>query len=386
MFRNFFAGRAVQEREPAPTMTKPTTFRFLITALLVAQWLCGGIVRAATGTPIRNDTIWKDDRGEEIMCQGGNLAKFGDTFYFYGWGDYPGDNRKDTITCYSSRDLATWKFEKHIYTRDMTNLTLIVPDRLHVIYNATTKKYVMIGKHILPVDDPPIPGQPRVTGGVSYFTSDTPTGTFAYLGHEMLPAGASPGTDYHRDLAAFQDDDGAAYVVSSHDQHTAHRNIVITRLKPDYLKVDRTICEIALTDVAREAPYIIKLKGRYWLFVSGHGVGGSAWNGSPTSYTTAGKLEGPWAPFKKVECEPESKDCFNTQTDFLFEVRGTAGSFVLWGGDRWSQRTKLGIGKNVWLPLHWKSDEPLLKWHPMWHVDAAAGTWTANQRVAGEQL
>ena len=181
-------------------MTKPITFRFLITALLVTQWLCGATVRAAVGVRIGNDTVWKDDRGEEIMCQGGNLAKFGETFYFYGWGDYPGDNRRGT-----------------------------------------------------------------------------------------------------------------------------------------------------------------------------------------TSYTTAGKLEGPWAPFKKVECEPESKDCFNAQTDFLFEVRGTAGSFVLWGGDRWSQRTKLGIGRNVWLPLPWKGGEPILKWHPSWNVDAAAGTWTANRQEAGEQ-
>ncbi|MCY2950552.1 MAG: family 43 glycosylhydrolase [Planctomycetota bacterium] len=352
------------------------------TSMAMALLLIGaGAV--ADSVPVRNDTVWKDDRDQEIMCQGGNLCKFGDTFYFYGWGDYPGDNRKDTITCYSSRDLAYWKFERHVYTRDMTDLTLIVPDRLHVIYNAATKKYVMIGKHILPVDDPPIPGQPRVTGGVSFFTSDTPAGTFTYLGHEMLPTGASPGTDYHRDLAAFQDGDGTAYVVSSHDQHKPNRNIMITRLTPDYLKVDRAICEIPLTGVAREAPYIIKLKGKYWLFVSGHGVGGSAWNGSPTSYTTAEKLEGPWTPFKKVECEPATKDCFNAQTDFLFEVKGSAGSFVLWGGDRWSQRTKLGIGKNVWLPLHWKGDEPLLKWYPTWNVDAAAGTWTAEPKATG---
>ena len=119
---------------------------------LITLPLLSGAWATAAGAPIRNDTVWKDDRGREIMCQGGNLCKFGDTFYFYGWGDYPGDNRKDTITCYSSRDLASWKFERHIYTRDMTNLTLIVPDRLHVIYNATTKTYVMIGKHILPVD------------------------------------------------------------------------------------------------------------------------------------------------------------------------------------------------------------------------------------------
>jgi hypothetical protein len=249
-----------------------------------------------------------------------------------------------------------------------------------VIYNGATKKFVMIGKHILPVNDPDIAGQPRVTGGVSFFSSDTPAGTFTYLGHEMLPAGTS--TDYHRDLAAFQDDDGAAYVVSSHDQHKSNRNIMLTRLTPDYLHVDRMIQEIPLTGVAREAPYIIKLKGRYWLFVSGHGVGGSPWNGSPTSFATADRIEGPWSPFTRMKTEPESSDSFNAQNDFLFQVRGTAGTFVLWGGDRWSQRTNTGIGKNVWLPLQWNGDEPVLKWFPRWKVNAAAGTWTADERVA----
>jgi hypothetical protein len=342
--------------------------------------LASGTGSFAAGVPIQNDTIWKDDRGREVMCQGGSLCKFGDMFYFYGWADYPGDNRKDTITCYSSQDLASWKFERHIYTRDMTDLTLIVPDRLHVIYNATTKKYVMIGKHILPVDDPEIPGQPRVTGGVSFFTSETPTSIFTYLGHEMLPAGT--GTDYHRDLAAFQDDDGMAYVVSSHDQHTPNRNIMIIRLTSDFFHIDRMLCEVPLTGDAREAPYIIKFKGRYWLFVSGHGVGGSAWNGSPTFYTTAEKIAGPWTPFKRVKCDPDSKDSFNAQTDFFFEVRGSVGSFVLWGGDRWSQRTKLGIGKNVWLPLQWNGEEPFLRRYSTWNVDVAAGTWTADPSAA----
>jgi hypothetical protein len=111
---------------------------------------------------------------------------------------------------------------------------------------------------------------------------------------------------------------------------------------PDYLKVDRAICEVPLTGGAFEAPYILKLKGRYWLFVSGGGRP-SAWNGSPIYVSTSEKLGGPWTPFKKVTCEPDSKDSFNAQTDFLFEVRGSAGSFILWGGDLWSQQTKTGI-------------------------------------------
>ena len=348
------------------------SLHFHLTAFLLMKFVSANAFAAGAGVPIKNDTVWKDDRGEEIMCQGGSLCKFGDTFYFYGWGDYPGDNRKDTITCYSSRDLASWKFERHIYTRDMTDLTLIVPDRLHVIYNATTKKYVMIGKHILPVYDPEIPGQPRVTGGVSFFTSDTPAGAFTYLGHEMLPAGSS--TDYHRDLAAFQDNDGQAYVVSAHDQHAPTGNLMITRLTADYLHVEKMVCEIQYK--SHEAPYITKMKGRYWLFISGEGAG--AWGGSPTSYSTATNIAGPWSDFKAVKLSPGSKTGFDSQNDFLFEVQGSAGPFVLWGADRWSQRTKIGVGKNVWLPLQWKDGQPLLKWYATWNVDAAAGTWAAE--------
>ena len=80
-------------------------------------------------------------------------------------------------------------------------------------------------------------------------------------------------------------------------------------------------------------------------------------------------------------CAAETKDCFNAQTDFLFEVKGTAGSFVLWGGDRWSQRTKKGIGKNIWLPLQWKAEEPQLKWFSNWNVDSSAGTWKKTQKL-----
>ena len=77
--------------------------------------------------------------------------------------------------------------------------------------------------------------------------------------------------------------------------------------------------------------------------------------------------------------EDEMRTALQSQeTKMFFEIKGSAGSFVLWGADRWSQRTKLGIGKNVWLPLQWKGEEPLLKWHPSWNVDVAAGTWSAN--------
>ena len=49
--------------------------------MILALVLIAGVTSAAS-VPIRNDTVWKDDRGQEIMCQGGSLCQFGDTFYF----------------------------------------------------------------------------------------------------------------------------------------------------------------------------------------------------------------------------------------------------------------------------------------------------------------
>jgi len=327
---------------------------------------------------IHNDVRWIDTEGNEIFCQGGSLCKFGDTFYFYGWADFPGDNRYDKITCYSSKDLATWKFESSIYERNMTDTTLIVPDRLHILYNETTGKYVMIGKHILPVNDPAIPHQPRVTGGVSFFTCSNPTGKFNYLGHVNLPEGT--GTNYHRDLSAFKDSDGKAYIVSAHDQHdTTKRNIMITLLSADYLSIERVISEVpaykGYPDKGKESPYIIKINGKYWLFTSGEGP--DAWGSSPTYYSSAASLEGPWSEFRLVLTSPPSSNTHDSQNDFLFEVSGSKGSFVLWGGDRWSQRTPTNdsLGKNVWLPLQWKAEEPLLMWYRSWNIDATKGTF-----------
>lgn len=329
-----------------------------------------------SGNIIQNDVKWVDTDGNEIFCQGGSMCKFGDTFYFYGWADYPGDNRYDKITCYSSKDLAAWKFENSIYERNMTDTTLIVPDRLHILYNEKTGNYVMIGKHILPVYDPLIPHQPRVTGGVSYFTSSTPTGKFNYLGHVNLPEGT--GTNYHRDLSAFKDSDGKAYVVSAHDQHdTIKGNFMITLLSSDYLSIDRVICEVptykGYSDKGKESPYIIKMNGKYWLFASGHGP--DAWGSSPTYYSSAPTLAGPWAEFKLVLTSPSSTNTHDSQNAFLFEVTGSKGSFILWAGDRWSQRTPTNdsLGKNVWLPLQWKGEEPLLEGYKSWKIDATKG-------------
>jgi hypothetical protein len=42
-------------------------------------------------------------------------------------------------------------------------------------------------------------------------------------------------------------------------------------------------------------------------------------------------------------------------------------------GDRYSQHHGKGVGRNVFLPLGWRDDEPILKWYKSWKIDTATG-------------
>jgi hypothetical protein len=133
---------------------------------------------------IHNDTFWKDTSGTPIYSQGGGVFTFNGTYYWYGVKyngavSYAANTKKNSdtsfaaITCYSSTDLATWKHENDVLTTaslgaNVDSGTWI--GRMGVVYNATTKKYVLISQY---------QGGPAGTGEL-FATSDTPTGTFTF--------------------------------------------------------------------------------------------------------------------------------------------------------------------------------------------------------------
>jgi hypothetical protein len=51
------------------------------TRIVVMAVIYGFYASAFAGAPIHNDTVWKDNRSQEIMCQGGSLCRFGDNYY-----------------------------------------------------------------------------------------------------------------------------------------------------------------------------------------------------------------------------------------------------------------------------------------------------------------
>jgi hypothetical protein len=67
-----------------------------------------------------------------------------------------------------------------------------------------------------------------------------------------------------------------------------------------------------------------------------------------------------------------------TQTGFFITVKGTAGSFVIFAGDRWSDFAGNGLGYNQWMPLSFDGTSPIFNSLSEWAIDAAAGTWSVG--------
>jgi len=113
------------------------------------------------------------------------------------------------------------------------------------------------------------------------------------------------------------------------------------------------------------------------------------WYSSTTMYCTAPKIDGPWTPWKELSSGDLrfARDCrydtYNAQHDYVVHVKGSEGDFFMFCGDRFSQFTKWGVGRVVWLPLAFEGDVPTLDWHRTWCVDAAKGTWSAAPAKEG---
>lgn len=105
------------------------------------------------------------------------------------------------VNCYSSTDLVSWKYVGALLSQ--TSSGDLGPNRVverpKVIYNSSTKKYVLW----MHIDDSSY-GEAKV--GVA--TGDTVCGKYSYLG-SWQPLGFQS-----RDIGLFQDDDGSAYLLT----------------------------------------------------------------------------------------------------------------------------------------------------------------------------
>ena len=318
---------------------------------------------------IQNDTVWKDTNGNEIWCNGGHMIREGDTFYWVGYETKPRTGFR-SIKLYSSANLADWKFENDILRLEGPLSILGWAGRPGLLYNRSTKKYVLIFE---------ADSQQWERHKVGFAQSDTINGDYRFVRYVYPEGNRSTG-----DQSVYQEGkDG--YLVCTLDKlidgkRYLNQSLAIFKLTPDFLNIEKKVYEgfdnvngdpsvYPRHHTGREASHIIKIKGVYYWFSSGL----EGWNSSQTKYATSTSLSGPWSTLKVLPTEPVSHDSFNTQHDFVIPVVGNEATTYVYVGDRYSQHHGKGVGRNIFMPLIWEDGEPTLKWYKTWRIDTATG-------------
>jgi hypothetical protein len=301
---------------------------------------------ATTGwATIHNDFFWYDTDGNLINVRSGALRKFGDLYYWYGGA--PNDHNQ---TCYSSPDLVHWTYKGIVLT------TTGDANRMDILYNATTKQYVIFLKYI---------------GNGAYFgiaTGSTPDGQFTFKSQTLVD-GFVIG-----DMSMYQDDDGTAYLAYVWWGTGTNKAHGIYRLSADYLTLDKQM--YLWNQGSREAPHMFKRNGVYYYGVSEtNGIQPSA-----TRYYTATNLTGPWTAEAMVTT-PGSTTTYETQCDFVFPFTGAQGTVYMLDADRWIPTAGFQ-GDYLWLPFEFNTGLiPEMDYYQDWDLNAAAGTWRAFDRT-----
>ena len=325
-------------------------------------------------TTIQNNVFWKDTSGNILYSQSGTILKVGGIYYWWGnkyrnavtYAADPvtkrGGGGFDAVTCYSSTDLVHWKFENNVLEPGA------IPGsaggawfgRMGVVYNANTRKYVLIMEYI--------PRGANNYGEELFATSSTPTGNFTFDHFQKTLVNVvnnAPG-----DQTVFTDDDGKAYLILSSSHGRNHQYVAPLR-DSDYLNVEPAT-EI-FKGSGREGNCMFKFNGRYYYCSSNlHG-----WNASPTYVISATNILGSYGP-ESVMKNTELDFSHVTQTGFFITVNGTSQTTVIFAGDRWSNFGGNGIGYNEWCPLSFNGTTPVFNSLSQWNLDATTGAWSVG--------
>ncbi len=286
---------------------------------------------------------WLDTDGHSINAHGAGVLSYNGVWYLYGeikkgpthlvpgqdWEDYRVD--AGGVSCYSSRDLIHWKYEGVALTpviKDTGSDLHIsrVIERPKVIYNASTKKFVM-WMHIDRED------YSYARAGVA--VSDRPEGPYHYV-RSMRPDG-----EMSRDMTVFKDDDERSYLVyTSENNNTMH----VSLLTPDYL-APAGVWKRILVGQRREAPAVFKHEGRYFLITSLC----TGWDPNPALCATADSMLGEWRPQGNPCKGPDAATTFHSQSTYVLSLQPEQGKF-LFMADRWN-KTDLEHSGYCQLPL-----------------------------------
>ncbi|KAF4810333.1 hypothetical protein CGCSCA5_v010677 [Colletotrichum siamense] len=308
--------------------------------------LAGAGLAKATLQIIPGGTWTATNTGRHIQAHGAGITKVGSTYYMIGEDKTEGSAFQN-VNCYSSTNLVEWTYVGALLSRTASGDLgpNRVVERPKVIYNSSTRKYVMY-LHI----DSSNYGEAKV--GVA--TSDTVCGKYTYIS-SWRPLGFES-----RDIGLFQDDNGSAYLLTE-DRPNGLR---IDALTSDYLNVTSNVY-LWTTNI--ESPAILKRNGYYFMF----GSKLTGWNPNDNVYSYATSLSGPWSSWATFA--PVGSNTFTSQTSYILPV----GDMVIYMGDRWFS-TNLMRSTYIWLPLTISGTTITLADRVNWMPNVAAGTWAVG--------
>ncbi|POS73713.1 galactan 1,3-beta-galactosidase [Diaporthe helianthi] len=292
-------------------------------------------------------TLTGTNTGVHVQAHGAGVIQVNGTYYLIGEDKTTGTAFQN-VNCYSSEDLVSWTYVGALLSR--TSSGDLGPSRVverpKVIYNSSTRKYVMY----LHIDDSSY-GEAKV--GVA--TGDSVCGKYDYLG-SWRPLGFQS-----RDIGLYQDDDGKAYLLTE-DRANGLR---IDALTSDYLGVSSAV----YTFGSYESPAIVKKNGYYFLFASKL----TGWNANDNVYTYSTSLSSGWSAWKTFATA--GSNTYTSQTNYILPV---SNSLTMYMGDRWMPGN-LMASTYVWLPLTLSGTTVTMANQVNWIPNVASGgAWTVG--------
>lgn len=333
----------------------------LAARLLATTFALAATSFAAVGTITNvtsSGTIWKDTSNQEIINFCGNVMQDGSTFYWYGWDKYA-----KTVNVYTSTTLGSNSWTEHTGT-GFPMFGSGFHGRPDVIKHPTNGTYVMI------VEFSSGPGR----NGLEYLTSTSPTGPFtSVLKEDFVMDGSGNLTITMGDKGIYQDDNTSktAYLLcTSDDGGNTNGTTKIIKLNSNYIGQNSVLQSWTVTTNRKEAMSMMKRNGTYYLTASGtHG-----WNSGDSHYRTASSLTGTFSAWSVIPTNPSSSNAFNTQHDFILKIEGSTTTSYIYLGDRWSQDTGVGYGRNAWYPITFNgSGVPTIQGDTTWTINPATG-------------
>lgn len=291
---------------------------------------------------IHSGTPWFDQNNRPVNAHGACIVKEGNKYFLFG--EYKSDtaNVFTGFSCYSSKDLMNWEFERIVLPVQKNGLMgpNRVGERVKVMKCPATGEFVMyMHSDNLLYKDPHI----------AYATSKTINGEYEFKGALLFE-----GKPIKRwDMGTFQDADGKGYLLIHHGY--------IYELSTDYKSVKRLVIN---QKQGGESPAIFKSKGVYYWLSSNL----SSWEKNDNMYLTATSLEGPWT-FQGLFA-PQGSLTWNSQTTFVFPVINKKETLLMFMGDRWSFPKQGSAATYVWQPVKLDTGKVFLpEYYENWKID-----------------